>query len=56
MPFFKEIVDSVIDWITISIDGVGERYNSIRKPLRFDEEVKLVLIILSQPAYVIVSE
>ena len=30
IPFFKKIVEAGIDWITISIDGVGEKYNSIR--------------------------
>ena len=37
LPFFKKIVDAGIDWITISIDGIGEKYNSIRKPLKFDD-------------------
>ena len=37
IPFFKKIVEAGIDWITISIDGVGEKYNSIRKPLKFDD-------------------
>ena len=31
--FFADIVAAGIDWITISIDGVGETYNKIRKPL-----------------------
>ena len=35
--FFEKIVTAGIDWITISIDGVGETYNNIRKPLKFDE-------------------
>jgi len=37
IPYFKEIVEAGIDWITVSIDGTGETYNSIRKPLRFNE-------------------
>ncbi len=37
LEFFKKIVDAGIDWITISIDGVGETYNNIRKPLKFEE-------------------
>ncbi len=37
IPFFKEIAEAGIDWITISIDGTGETYNSIRKPLKFDD-------------------
>ena len=35
LPFFKEIVEAGIDWITISIDGVGETYEKIRKPIKF---------------------
>ncbi len=35
LPFFKKIADAGIDWITISADGVGETYESVRKPLRF---------------------
>lgn len=37
LPFFEEIAAAGIDWITISIDGVGETYERIRKPLKFDE-------------------
>ena len=37
IPFFEQIVKAGIDWITISIDGVGETYNNIRKPLKFDD-------------------
>lgn len=29
----RDIVDNGIDWITISIDGVGDMYSSIRAPL-----------------------
>lgn len=34
--FLKRVVDAGIDWITISIDGTGETYNNIRKPLTWD--------------------
>jgi len=37
LPFFEKITKAGIDWITISIDGVGETYNKIRKPLKFQE-------------------
>lgn len=37
LPFFKEIVDAGIDWITISIDGTYETYEEIRKPLKFSD-------------------
>jgi len=37
MGFFKKLVNSGVDWITISIDGLEEEYNKIRKPLIFSE-------------------
>lgn len=37
LPFFEEIVDAGIDWITISVDGIGETYERIRKPLKFND-------------------
>ena len=37
LPFFEKITEAGIDWITISIDGIGETYERIRKPLKFDE-------------------
>ena len=36
---FEELVDIGMDWLTISFDGMGETYNRIRKPARFDEAV-----------------
>lgn len=33
--FFKKMVDAGIDWITVSIDGVGETYEKIRAPIKF---------------------
>jgi len=35
--FLKDCIDAGIDWITISIDGVGATYEKIRKPIKFDE-------------------
>lgn len=40
LDFFKKCVDAGIDWITISIDGVDDEYNKIRKPLTFDGTLK----------------
>lgn len=37
LPFFEKITKAGIDWITISIDGVEETYNEIRKPLKYDD-------------------
>lgn len=37
LPYFDKIVRAGIDWITISADGVGATYESIRKPLKFDD-------------------
>lgn len=33
--YFGQMVDAGIDWITISVDGVGETYEKIRKPIKF---------------------
>ncbi len=35
--YFEKIVKAGADWITISIDGLGATYESIRKPIKFDE-------------------
>lgn len=43
--YFKKIVDAGADWITISIDGMGETYNAIRAPLRFDETLEKIRAI-----------
>tara|TARA_B110000483_G_scaffold243618_1_gene334564 strand:+ start:5451 stop:6557 length:1107 start_codon:yes stop_codon:yes gene_type:complete len=36
----KKVVDSGIDWLTISCDGVGETYNKIRFPIKFEEMIQ----------------
>ena len=38
--FFTEIAEAGADWITVSIDGMGEMYESIRKPLRFSDTLQ----------------
>lgn len=35
--FVDRIVQAGISWITISVDGVGETYEKIRKPIKFAE-------------------
>lgn len=35
LPYFEKITRAGIDWITISVDGVGETYERIRKPIKF---------------------
>ena len=40
LQLYQKLVEAGADWITVSIDGVGGVYESIRKPLKFD---KLVL-------------
>lgn len=40
LEFFEKAVKAGIDWITISIDGVDEEYNKIRKPLTFNDTLK----------------
>jgi radical SAM protein with 4Fe4S-binding SPASM domain len=37
LTYFHKMVEAGIDWITISVDGVGETYERIRKPLKFDD-------------------
>jgi radical SAM protein with 4Fe4S-binding SPASM domain len=37
LPFFQKMVEAGIDWITISVDGLGATYERVRKPLKFDD-------------------
>lgn len=39
---FEELVDLQMDWLTISVDGVGETYEKIRAPARFDDMVEKI--------------
>ena len=34
--YLNELVDAGIDWITVSVDGMGEDYNKIRHPLTWE--------------------
>lgn len=38
--YFKKLVLAGIDWITISVDGIGEKYEAIRKPMIYQELIK----------------
>lgn len=35
--FFTEMLDAGIDWITVSVDGLSDAYEKIRRPLKFAE-------------------
>lgn len=35
--YFTEMLKAGIDWITVSVDGIGDTYESIRKPLKFND-------------------
>ncbi len=39
---FKEIMEAGIDWLTISFDGLGETYEKIRRPAKFDRAVEKI--------------
>jgi radical SAM protein with 4Fe4S-binding SPASM domain len=42
LDFFKKMVEAGIDWITISVDGLDEEYEKIRKPLKFQDTLKKI--------------
>lgn len=35
--FFKRLMNAGMDWLTISIDGLGQAYENVRKPLKFKD-------------------
>lgn len=39
---FEKLIDLELDWLTISFDGIGETYNKIRYPLKFEDSVKKI--------------
>ena len=39
---FEKLIDLGLDWLTISFDGIGETYEKIRHPLKFDDAVKKI--------------
>ncbi|MEM3172004.1 MAG: radical SAM protein [Candidatus Nitrosotenuis sp.] len=36
---FRKLIAVGLDWLTISFDGIGETYNKIRAPNKYDEQV-----------------
>jgi radical SAM protein with 4Fe4S-binding SPASM domain len=39
---FEKLIDLKLDWLTISFDGIGETYNKIRYPLKFEDSVQKI--------------
>ncbi|MNK65809.1 molybdenum cofactor biosynthesis protein A [compost metagenome] len=39
---FTEIMEAGIDWITISFDGLGETYEQIRRPAKYERAVEKI--------------
>jgi MoaA/NifB/PqqE/SkfB family radical SAM enzyme len=39
---FEELLAAGADWITISIDGLDEKYEEIRKPLKFEKTLQRI--------------
>jgi radical SAM protein with 4Fe4S-binding SPASM domain len=38
--FFSKMLRAGIDWLTVSVDGLAEVYENIRKPLKFSETLR----------------
>jgi radical SAM protein with 4Fe4S-binding SPASM domain len=41
----RDIISSGVDWITMSFDGLGEMYESIRKPLKYRDSLEKLKIL-----------
>lgn len=39
---FEKLIDLGLDWLTISFDGIGETYEKIRYPLKFNDMVEKI--------------
>ena len=39
---FEQLVDLKLDWLTISFDGIGETYEQIRGPLKYEESLEKI--------------
>lgn len=39
---FQKLINLKLDWLTISFDGIGETYEKIRHPLKFDDAVNKI--------------
>lgn len=40
--YFIQMAEAGADWITVSIDGMGEVYESVRKPLKFEDTLQKI--------------
>lgn len=40
LDYFAKLAEAGLDQITVSIDGMGETYNRIRRPLKFDQTLR----------------
>ncbi len=38
----KKLIDLGLDWLTISFDGIGETYDKIRYPLKFEDSIEKI--------------
>ncbi|MBM4328183.1 MAG: radical SAM protein [Deltaproteobacteria bacterium] len=41
---FEALVDHQMDWLTISFDGVGEAYEKIRRPAKYEDMVEKIRV------------
>lgn len=39
---FEKLIEYGLDWLSISFDGIGETYEKIRHPLKFDDAVQKI--------------
>lgn len=40
LDYFLTLAEAGVDWITVSVDGLDEAYEAIRKPLKFKDTLK----------------
>jgi MoaA/NifB/PqqE/SkfB family radical SAM enzyme len=40
--YFQEAMEAGLDWLTISVDGLNEQYESIRRPLKFKDTLQKI--------------
>lgn len=45
IDFFEKILLAGLDWMTISLDGLKEEYEKIRKPLKFEDTFNKIVAI-----------
>lgn len=43
--YFERLLLAGVDWITVSVDGLGKIYESIRKPLKFEDTLNKVKLM-----------